>query len=208
MSLYKYNCFIEVFEKLYQCNLGNIEWENFTNVTDTALYNDLYKLHFQFEPTAIEIQKFKSAYYSQLLILTKTVKDKFKLVEGANEFLSMCQQKKLPVAIATGNWLDVAYLKMKTCNLNFENIPISSTDDDYRRTEIVKTVIEKAKKYYNIKTFESITYFGDGIWDKKCCADLGINFIGIDIDNTQKLQQAGAEKVCRNFLSECVHLLT
>jgi hypothetical protein len=35
------NCFIETFEKIHQCSLQNIEWENFTNVTDTGLYEDL-----------------------------------------------------------------------------------------------------------------------------------------------------------------------
>jgi phosphoglycolate phosphatase-like HAD superfamily hydrolase len=192
------NCFIEVFEEMYLCKLGNIQWENFTNVTDTALYNDLYKLHFDIVPTETETRRFKQEYYRQLNSLARTRPQHFKMVEGAAEF---CKQSEISIAIATGSWLDVAELKMNACKLDFDNIPISSSNDDGRRTEIVKSVIKKSKQFYAVHTFSAITYFGDGLWDKQCCDELGIDFIGIDTDNNQKLQKAKAKKVYTNFLN-------
>lgn len=193
------NCFIEVFEEMHQCKLANIAWENFTNVTDTALYSDLYKMQFSFEPSKNKTQMFKIEYYKQLVNLTKTKADCFKETDGAFEFLTHCKQNNISIAIATGSWLDIALLKLNSCNMNFEEIPISSSDDDYRRTKIVKSVIEKSKKHYKTSQFTKIIYFGDGIWDYVCCQELEINFVGIDTDNTQKLKQAGAKKVVTNF---------
>ena len=43
-------CFTDVFEELYNVSLADINWENFPNVTDTALYDDLYNTHFNCYP--------------------------------------------------------------------------------------------------------------------------------------------------------------
>jgi phosphoglycolate phosphatase-like HAD superfamily hydrolase len=193
------NCFIEVFEQMYHCQLKNIQWENFTHVTDAALYRDLYKFYFQIDPTVKETQLFKKEYYKQLYSLTQIKAQHFKLVKGANEFLLTCKQNNIPTAIATGSWLDIALLKMNACNLYFKNTPLGTSDDDYRRTGIVKSVIEKSKQFYTIDTYRNITYFGDGLWDFECCKQLNIDFIGIDIDNNGKLQNAGVKNVIANF---------
>ncbi|MDI9311177.1 MAG: HAD hydrolase-like protein [Limnohabitans sp.] len=189
------NCFIETFKKIYNYDYQSIEWENFKNITDEALFYDLYKFHFSEKPTLSEIQNFKNQYYKQLLKLT----NKFNLVKGANELLLKCKQNNTPIAIATGSWLNIALLKMNATKLNYLNIPISSSNDSFKRTEIVKSVISKSKQFYNTKNFKNITYFGDGLWDKKCCEDLGINFIGVDIDNNQKLKLADTKTIINDF---------
>jgi phosphoglycolate phosphatase-like HAD superfamily hydrolase len=193
------DCFVELFEKKYQCDLTGIEWENFVNVTDTALYNDLYKMQFGSDANQMEMQVFKQAYYAALLALTKTKSECFKVVEGANDFLLYCQQNDIPIAIATGSWLDIALLKMNACGLQTQTIPISSSDDDDTRTGIVTSAIEKSEKQYHIEGFEKVIYFGDGLWDLKCCQALNIPFVGIDIDDNRKLHHAGVQYIYPNF---------
>jgi hypothetical protein len=53
---------------------------------------------------------------------------------------------------------------------------------------------------HSITEFESITYFGDGLWDFKTTQVLEINFIGVDFKNNRGLTNFGAEKVIENFI--------
>lgn len=193
------NCFIELFEQKYQCNLGNIEWERFPNVTDKGLFCDVYQMQFGIVPTIEIIEDFKKVYCQEITKLADNQADKFKVVKGANEFLAACKEKNLPIAIATGAWRDVALLKMQTAGLHFENIVLASSDDDFRRTGIVETAIENVKIQHQKTGFEKIVYFGDGLWDLKCCQDLDIHFIGVDIDGNQKLHKAGTPFIVEHF---------
>lgn len=36
-------CFIQTFKDLYQIDLTNADWNDFTNVTDTGLTNEIFK---------------------------------------------------------------------------------------------------------------------------------------------------------------------
>ena len=51
----------------------------------------------------------------------------------------------------------------------------------------------------NQKTPEQIIYFGDGEWDYKTCQNLGVDFIGIDIENNGKLSKLGANVVFHDY---------
>ena len=192
-------CFIDTFEQVYQCSLGNLQWEDFTNVTDSALFIDLYHMTTDKLPLRTEIYHFKKAYYNALLSLTKTHTSSFTCVEGAKEFLQYCQLKKWPTAIATGSWREIATLKISTCNLPIFDLPIATSDDSHIRTQIITSAIEKSMLQYRISHFDQIFYFGDGIWDKKSAEALGLEFIGIDTENNGSLKKSGVVKVFRNF---------
>ena len=59
----------------------------------------------------------------------------------------------------------------------------SEVTEIYEREEIVKKSINKAKEFYNIKSFKNIISVGDGIWDLKTARNLGLHFIGIGMKN-------------------------
>lgn len=193
------NCFIELFEQKYKCNLGNVEWERFPNVTDKALFYDTYQMQFGIVPTVEIIEEFKALYRQEIIKLTENQADKFRVVKGANEFLAHCKAKNLHIAIATGAWKEVAILKMQAAGLHYEHIVLASSDDDFRRTGIVNKAIKNVKNAQQCIDFEKIIYFGDGLWDLKCCQDLNIDFIGLDIDNNQKLKKAGVPFIVEHF---------
>jgi hypothetical protein len=148
---------------MYRCELEDIAWENFIHVTDTALYRDLYHMKLGKVAGADDRQIFEKEYFHQLSLLAKTKSEHFKEVAGANEFLSHCKKNNISVAIATGSWLDIALFKMNECNLGYGGIPISSSNDDFRRGEIVKSVIAKSMDWYSLSNFEKVIYFGDGL---------------------------------------------
>ena len=53
---------------------------------------------------------------------------------------------------------------------------------------------------HHIKGFETITYFGDGLWDFKTTQKLEINFIGVDSKNNGYLKDNGAKQVIKDFI--------
>ena len=67
-------------------------------------------------------------------------------------------------------------------------------------------MIEQLTRKINISP-EQIVYFGDGEWDYKTCQNLGITFIGIDIENDGKLSKLGANTVFRDY-SHCKDIMT
>jgi len=54
-----------------------------------------------------------------------------------------------------------------------------SSNELYTREDIVKSAIEKAKKYFKTTTFKTTISVGDGIWDLKTAKNLGVHFLGI-----------------------------
>ena len=75
---------------------------------------------------------------------------------------------------------------------------VSNSDHHKSREAITKDVIEQLTRR-NKETPEQIIYFGDGEWDYKTCKNLGIEFIGIDIENDGKLSELGAKNVFRDY---------
>lgn len=191
------NCFINTFEAMYNCNLGKIQWEYFTNVTDAALYHDLFFQIKKTKATGDEIIKFKLTYESNLKTLFAG--NLVSATPGANEFISYCKQQNFYLSIATGNWLNSALIKMDACGLNYKSISISSSDDALRREEILLSAIGKAKNRHKQSDFGRIVYFGDGRWDYECAKNLNIDFVGVDINKSGTLISTNAKHIIPNF---------
>ncbi len=77
------------------------------------------------------------------------------------------------VSIATGGWYESAALKLRSAGIEINSIPIASSNDHISRVEIMKCAASKAIG----QNVYPCTYFGDGSWDKKACAQLGFNFV-------------------------------
>lgn len=46
---------------------------------------------------------------------------------------------------------------------------------------------------------EKVVYFGEGAWDYSISKKLGLNFIGLDFNQENKLKKLGAEHVFEDF---------
>ena len=135
---------------------------------------------------------------------TERIKDKlqFSEVEGAKDFFyELKELEEFKLGIATGSWEKSAKLKLETIGIGLDKICFSNSDYHKSRESITKDVIEQLTRK-NQKKPEQIIYFGDGEWDFKTCQNLGIEFIGIDIDNDGKLTELGVKNVFTNYLSK------
>jgi len=189
-------CYIQTLKDLFQIDLTNVDWNDFTNVTDTGLTIEIFQKWFNREPNTEEIENIKS-YFKNLL---KEHNQQFREIEKSLSSIKTASIKPdFEVGFATGGWKETAELKCNSVRLNLNDYIFKSSNDHYNRGKIIELVIKEALKKNNVREFESITYFGDGLWDFKTTRTLGIDFIGVDFKNNGKLINIGAEKVIKNF---------
>ena len=77
------------------------------------------------------------------------------------------------VSIATGGWGETAKAKLKSAGFDISGLPMASSCDHYRRTEIMKIAGTRATN----NAHESLTYFGDAQWDINACTGLAVNLV-------------------------------
>lgn len=96
----------------------------------------------------------------------------FREIDGAKEVIERLRgSQRHAVALATGCWRASAELKLNTAGFDVGGIPLASADDAKERVAIMQTALT-----HLAAEPASITYYGDGIWDQRACADLGWRF--------------------------------
>lgn len=99
----------------------------------------------------------------------------FPEVPGAKNILRKFRESpEHAVAIATGGWRESALLKLETAGFDGLAYPIATADDAYDRKEIMSIALAQLSGSFN-----SITYFGDGPWDRDATNGLGWNFVAV-----------------------------
>ena len=96
----------------------------------------------------------------------------FQEIAGARDVIRRLQNSPdHVVALATGCWRRSAELKLRTAGFAFGGLPLATADDAMARDAIMQTALNALPA-----DPDSITYFGDGIWDQRACANLSWTF--------------------------------
>lgn len=99
----------------------------------------------------------------------------FQEITGAKEMLArLCSSSSHSVAIATGGWLETAILKLQSAGFDVGGFPLATANDFFDRTEIMSLALSRLGT-----NFQSVTYYGDGPWDRDACQVLGWNFVAV-----------------------------
>ncbi|MFT5212059.1 MAG: phosphoglycolate phosphatase-like HAD superfamily hydrolase [Flavobacterium sp.] len=164
-------CFIAAVSQILGHDIDS-NWNGYRHVTDSGILSEHLErknIHSDHE----EIHQEVKAYF------IKKVKDHLSQnpvseIPGANAFITKLKElDSVGLSIATGGWKETAMLKLESAGIEVSGIPLASSNDHYSRTEIMKIAMGKA----NVKSHHQLTYFGDALWDKLACSELGYNFI-------------------------------
>lgn len=190
-------CFIKTFKDLHNIDLSANNWSDFKNVTDWGLTNEIFQLHFDRKPTELEINKIKSHFFDLLVERHQ----EFVEIPNSLKFIEYLHSlNNYTIAFATGGWKETAILKTKSIGLDLNSFVLKSSNDNFKRAEIIKLAVQEALKSKSLKRFQSVTYIGDGVWDLKVCLQLNLQFIGIDFKKNEKLKKAGADIIFTDFI--------
>lgn len=167
---------------------GNgFEPESFTHFTDACMAKELWQ-QYKGEPSAEDLVAFEARYIAELEALDRSSPE-FAPLRGATDILLRLLEAGWAVALATGCWRSSAELKLAYTGVIVpEHTPISTSSTGYSREEIVRNAILWAEEHYNrgerrASDFEKIVYLGDGAWDLRTCARLGLPFVGVAGEN-------------------------
>ncbi len=116
----------------------------------------------------------KSGFIDRLRMHIDTV-GPFPEIAGASQFLrSLRTSDRIFTALATGGWRESALLKLASAGLDVSDIPLVTSDESHSRVEIMRLALRHAGD-----GVRSVTYFGDGSWDKRACETLGWRFVPV-----------------------------
>lgn len=99
----------------------------------------------------------------------------FPKIDGAIQFFDKSRDADdTRVAIATGGWRKSAQLKLESAGFDIDGVPLVTSDDSPSRVDIMRCALASIGS-----DFESVTYFGDAVWDQRACHELGWNFVAV-----------------------------
>jgi len=115
-----------------------------------------------------------NVYFESLLSHMKS-HGPYREMPGALRYLqALLARSDVEVAYATGGWRETAKHKLLSAGFPTDGIPLASADDHQDRAQIMLYALGQLRG-----PFLSVTYFGDGVWDQKCAAQLGWEFVAV-----------------------------
>ena len=119
----------------------------------------------------IEIKR----YFIQLLTEHVETNGPFPQFPGARGYIQKyVDSPGHAVGIATGCWRDSALLKLESAGFGDLVVPVATSDDAMDRIGIMQHALSQLSG-----EFASVTYYGDGEWDRRATEELGWNFVPV-----------------------------
>lgn len=96
-------------------------------------------------------------------------------VPSAKDFVSkLANSSDCQIAYATAGWFASARIKLRSSQFPVDGIPLASCNDQIDKVAIMTHALKQLTA-----PFDSITYYGDGEWDKLAANALGWNFVPV-----------------------------
>ena len=189
-------------EMLYEIGVSTInsEFNTFKHHTDTYISKEIYENEKQIPFSPSKINEFENG------LTQRIIREKIKEISGAKQLIEMLEKETdFGVCFATGSLRRPAEFKLKSIGVLFDEMQLVASDKIHEREKIVSKAIENALKYYKIKKVERIISVGDGLWDLLTAQNLGLEFIGIGLENKELLIENGANFVYENLTEFELH---
>ncbi|MBU3741547.1 MAG: HAD family hydrolase [Candidatus Kapabacteria bacterium] len=154
------------------------DWTMYRTSTDGGIVAEVVeRVHGSVRQEVVE--DVTKRFYGMLEDHYTTSPDLFAPMPGARDVLATLREMGYCVAIATGCWRESALFKLRVAGIEHVGVPLATADDSHDRAEILRRAIDLAQQWNDIQGFRNIWYVGDGVWDARAAATLGIGFIGI-----------------------------
>lgn len=122
-------------------------------------------------------------------------------LNGVKKLLEELKKNNVLIGVVTGNIEATARIKLKKAGLNSYFKIGGFGSDEFRRADIAKIAIKRAKEKFNFKLNNNVFLIGDTFNDVKSGKDAGIKVIGVatGIWTMNQLKEAGADYVFKNL---------
>ena len=115
--------------------------------------------------------------------------------------LQLAEKRDWVIAVATGCWRASAAMKLQAAGLTLLDKPAGFAEDGPSRETIVSAAHRRASEHYGRRNFDKVVSIGDGVWDVRTAANLGLPFVGIAAAaRAEPLRQLGARHIVADFV--------
>src|SRR5262245_37843141 len=91
-------------------------------------------------------------------------------------------------------------MKLRVASINYQGVPGGFAEDGVARESIVSAAVSRSRSHYGRENFDRIVSVGDGVWDVRTAARLGLAFVGVGSgERAEMLSEAGAGHVIPDF---------
>jgi FMN phosphatase YigB (HAD superfamily) len=158
------------------------DWNSYTHATDTGLLMEAIPgLDAQTERSIKN--RFADATKAHLVTQPGGAEGGHLALPGVRAFIErLAENPGLHLGIATGGWAETAEAKVRHVGLgallDAGRLAMATASDHYDRAVIMRLAADRALQGKAIPP-SAWVYFGDGEWDRRTCAAMGVRFIGI-----------------------------
>ena len=164
------DCFVAAVESVLGLRPDD-DWTRYTHTSDAGILDQLIDEAGRAEDRTALHDAARLAFTER--IGNRLASQPAEALPGAIEFLAQLRRiDHVSLSIATGGWRDTARLKLESAGIDINDLPLASSSDHVARVEIMRHA-----RRLGGDTQAPVTYFGDGEWDRRACAELGFDFV-------------------------------
>ncbi|HKQ77693.1 MAG TPA: HAD family hydrolase [Blastocatellia bacterium] len=194
-------CFTRAFAEEQGVEVISDHWSGCPHVSDSAVTQHLFQYYFGRDPCDHESSAIKQRLVDLLEEHHLIDRSYFaEIPRAAETFNRLVESRGWAKAIATGCWRPSAEMKLRAASINYQGVPGGFAEDGAARELIVGAAISRSRVSYQCDNFDRMVSVGDGVWDVRTAARLGLAFVGVGAGaRAQSLREAGAKHVIPNF---------
>jgi len=196
-------CYAAAFGRVFGFALPTTDWAAYAHVTDSGIIHETLEHAWGRPASADELAAFESAFVEALQEAHARCPDGFREIPGAAAILeSIGARSDMAAGIASGGMRGSAYFKLACAGIRADALPGGFANDAVTRHGIVRCAITRCAAGRPAggsgvpAAFHDIVYVGDGPWDVRTSADLGMRFVGVTGDGQRARLHALGVAVC------------
>jgi beta-phosphoglucomutase-like phosphatase (HAD superfamily) len=148
-------------------------WSLYRNVTDSGILDEILKDNSLTSSIAV-LNSVRDCFVESIRQHVQRA-GPFMEIPGARQFIAGLRASNSHcIAYATGGWSASASIKLESAGFPLHGIPLASSDDYPDRETIMVHALNQLGS-----EFQSVTYYGDGVWDEVASRNLGWQFVPV-----------------------------
>ena len=171
-------CFVSAFAEALGIAAIDTNWLAYQHTTDSGITEQVFEERLGRPPRTDEVARLQDRFVALLGAELARRPEGAAPVAGAAAMLAALPDDWAP-AIATGGWQASARLKLATAGLDVADIPSAFAEDGPSRARIVSSAWRRAREHYGVAAFDRVVCIGDGAWDARAAAELGLPLVGV-----------------------------
>lgn len=189
-------CYASAFAAIFGFALPTTDWDVYTHCTDRAILQETVEKQRGTSATPAEVDAFERRFVADLEAEYAVNPTGFAEIPGAKRILeAIAARDGFRAALATGGMRGSACYKMGRIGVDATAMPGGFANDALTREGIARCAIERANGHTT-----DIVYVGDGPWDARTSAAMGMRFIGITGDaSAERLSAHGASMFLQDY---------